>query len=188
MITELSRDELRDRLAALCVRRGLFTLASGGTATVYLDVRRASLHPSALGALADALTARIVPFVPDAVGGPVVGAIPLVAAIVVRRSASAQPWPGFMVRAETKTHGTGQRVDGYLEVGWRVALIEDVVTSGGSVLGAVKAVREAGAEVAVVACVVDREQGGRAALEAVGVPLEALFTMREILGDEGTRA
>ncbi len=179
----LDRAALRARLDALCVKRGHFILASGRESNLYLDVRNASLHADTVGALGAWLYAALVPYAPQAVGGPVAGAVPLVAAVLVEAGRRGESLPGFMVRKEAKDHGAGKQIDGHLQPGWRVALVEDVVTSGGSVLRAVEAVRAAGAEVVAVAAVVDREEGGREALAAAGVPLVALFTLREIAGE-----
>jgi orotate phosphoribosyltransferase len=177
---------LRDRIADLCVQRGHFVLASGRTSNVYVDVRRASLDAVALSEIGPALYAALSPFAPRAVGGPVAGAIPLVASVILASAAQDRPIPGFMVRKEAKDHGTARTIDGHLERGWSVALVEDVITSGGSVIQAIEAVRDAGARVSAVACVVDREQGGRAALAAMGVELVSLYTMREIVGEDAT--
>ena len=179
----LDRASMRQRLEELCVKRGHFILASGREASLYLDVRNASLHADTVGALGAALFVALARFAPQAVGGPVAGAVPLVAAVLVEAGRRGQSLPGFMVRQEAKNHGAGQQIDGHLQPGWQVALVEDVVTSGGSVLRAIAAVRAAGAEVVAVAAVVDREEGGRDALAAAGVPLVALFTLREIAGD-----
>lgn len=178
-----ARAALRDRLEALCVKRGHFILASGRESSLYLDVRNASLHADTLGALGAALHGALTPYAPQAVGGPVAGAVPLVAAVLVEAGRRGESLPGFMVRKEAKEHGSGKRIDGHLQSGWRVALVEDVVTSAGSVLRAIEAVRVAGGEVVAVAAVVDREEGGREALAAAGVPLVALFTLREVAGE-----
>ncbi len=174
---------LRDRLERLCVKRGHFVLASGKTSSVYVDVRRASLDALALAELGPALWERAHAFEPHAIGGPVAGAIPLVASTILASATAGHPVPGFMVRKEAKDHGAAQKIDGHLEAGWRTVLIEDVITSGGSVIHAIEAVRAAGAEVVAVVCVVDREQGGRESLAALGVDMVALFTMRQVLGE-----
>lgn len=181
--TALDRAALRQRLDDLCVKRGHFILASGRESNLYLDVRNASLHADTVGSLGVWLYAALVPYAPQAVGGPVAGAVPLVAAVLCEAGRRGEPLPGFMVRKEAKDHGAGKQIDGHLADGWRVALVEDVVTSGGSVLRAIEAVRAAGAEVVAVAAVVDREEGGREALAAVGVPLVSLFTLREVAGE-----
>jgi orotate phosphoribosyltransferase len=178
-------DELR-RLAELVRReallRGHFVLSSGRTTDVYLDCRRATLHPEGC-----ALTAKLLldwvetsglPI--DCVGGPTLGADPIVAGMVALSATRARPLPGFLVRKEAKEHGRGQQLEGQWKAGWKALVVEDTITTGGSLLRAVRAIEAAGIEVAAVACLVDREEGGRQALE--GYRYHALLTFAQVLG------
>ena len=161
--------------------RGQFVLASGKTSDVYLDCRRATLHPEgcALTAimLLDWVESSGLPI--DCVGGPTLGADPIVAGMVALSASRSRPLPGFLVRKEAKAHGRGQQLEGQWKPGWKALVVEDTITTGGSLLRAVKAVEEAGLEVAAVACLVDREEGGREAL--AGYRYHALLTFAEVL-------
>jgi len=125
----------------------------------------------------------------DAVGGLTLGADPVSYAIAYASTLAGRPIRAFTVRKEAKAHGTGRLIEGPFREGDRVAVIEDVITTGGSALRAVQAVRDAGGEVAGVLALVDREEGGRQALEGVGLPVVALARASEIiarLADSGT--
>lgn len=117
----------------------------------------------------------------DAVGGLTLGADPIAYAISYASMLSGSPLRAFTVRKEMKTHGTGRLVEGPFQDGDRVAIVEDVITTGGSALRAATAVRAAGGEVAGVLALVDREEGGRAALEAAGLQVRAIVRAEEIV-------
>ncbi len=172
--------ELAALLARLAYREGEFRLSSGRTSSFYLDVKQVTYHPEGVGLVGAAVTAIGDEFGVQAVGGPTMGADAIVASAVWASRGTATPLTGFVVRKEGKKHGLQKWIEGVSPEGKRVALVEDVVTSGGSVLRALDAVREAGAEVAVVVAVVDREEGGATAVEEAGVPFRALCTLSEI--------
>jgi orotate phosphoribosyltransferase len=168
---------MSDELAALgrdlvdaAVLRGSFVLRSGQTSSYYIDKYRFTTRPRLLKALAMEL-ARRLPSETQRVAGPVLGAVPLATAVSLETGL-----PGLIVRDEAKAYGTAQLVEGLLEPGDRVAVVEDVVTTGGATLQAVHTLRAAGAEVLLVLAVVDREQGGSDAFADAGVPFQALFT------------
>jgi orotate phosphoribosyltransferase len=117
----------------------------------------------------------------QSVGGLTLGADPIAYAIAYASQLAGRPVRAYTVRKEPKAHGTGQRIEGQFRPGDRVAIVEDVITTGGSALKATQAVREAGGEVAGVLAVVDREEGGREALEAEGLRVVALVRATEIL-------
>ena len=117
----------------------------------------------------------------DAVGGLTLGADPIAYAIAYASASTSTPLRAFTVRKEAKAHGTGRLIEGPFRAGDRVVVIEDVITTGGSALRALDAVRAAGATAVGVLAVVDREEGGREALEAAGVPVRALARASEIL-------
>ncbi len=116
----------------------------------------------------------------DSVGGLTLGADPIVGALINQSHVQGAPLRGFIVRKEAKEHGRGRQVEGCLEQGDRVVIIEDVITTGGSALKAIEAARKMGAKVVEVVAVVDREEGGREALEEKGYKVFSLFTTSDL--------
>ncbi|MGB7797198.1 MAG: orotate phosphoribosyltransferase [Pseudonocardiaceae bacterium] len=172
----------RIRLAALvrqlAVVHGRVTLSSGAQADYYVDLRRATLHHEAaplIGMLVRELTSD---WSYQAVGGLTMGADPVAAAVL---HALGPPVDAFVVRTATKQHGMQRRVEGPDVAGRRVLAVEDTSTTGASVLTAVAALREAGADVVGVATVVDRDTGAREAIEAAGLPYRAVLELGELL-------
>jgi orotate phosphoribosyltransferase len=170
-------------LAARSARRGSFTLASGRQSDLYIDARLTTMSPDGLatiGPLAlECMRAR--GWLPDAVGGLTLGADPVSYAIAHASALAGTPVRAFTVRKEAKAHGTGNLIEGPFKTGDRVVVIEDVITTGGSALKAIEAVRAAGGVVIGVLAVVDREEGGREALEAAGFSVAALAGAREVV-------
>jgi orotate phosphoribosyltransferase len=177
------RTRLLDLLAQRSARRGSFTLASGKQSDLYIDCRLTTMHPEGLSLIGPlglhAIAGR--GWHPDAIGGLTLGADPVSYAIAYASQLASLPTRAFTVRKEAKTHGTGKRIEGPFAAGDRVVVIEDVITTGGSALRAVDAVRAAGGEVVGVLSVVDREEGGREALEAAGLEVESLARAAEII-------
>jgi len=157
------------------VRRGDFLLASGIRSSVYVDIKSALTDPGVLSAVALEIAGRCS-F--ETVAGVAVGGIPIAVAVSL---ASGKPYA--VVRREEKGHGTGGRIIGDV-AGLSTLLVEDVTTSGGSVLSAVRILREAGANVDTVITIVDREEGAAGSLAAEGVNLIALVTLKELLGED----
>ena len=150
-------------------------LRSGATSNYYIDKYLFTTEPALLGRLARAL-APLLPAGIQRVAGPVLGAVPLVTALALEAGV-----PMLIVRVDkAKEYGTAKQIEGRLERGDRVALVEDVVTTGGAALNALATLREAGADVLRVLAVVDREQGGAEAFRAAGVPFRALFTKTDL--------
>jgi len=172
------RELLRDR----SVTHGDFLLASGGRSSFYIDARRTTMSGEGLfvvGALGLArLTAR--GWAPDLVGGLTLGADPVAYAIATAAWAQGQALDAFTVRKQAKSHGTGRRIEGCFKPGVAVVVVEDVITTGHSAAEAIAAITEEGGRVLGVLAVVDREEGGRAALEQGGHPVEALVTATEL--------
>jgi orotate phosphoribosyltransferase len=177
------RTTLLQLLASRSAKRGTFTLASGKQSSLYIDARLTTMSPDGLaliGALGlDAL--RGAGWRVTAVGGLTLGADPIAYAISYASASSSTPIRAFTVRKEAKAHGTGRLIEGPFETGDDVAVIEDVITTGGSALKAIGAVRAAGGTVRGVLALVDREEGGREALEATGVPVLSLVRAAEIV-------
>lgn len=170
-------------LAERSAKRGQFTLASGKQSTFYIDARLTTMSPeglSIIGPLALSVLAKSNWHV-DAIGGLTLGADPISYAISYASAQSNQPLRAFTVRKEAKDHGTGRLLEGPFRRGDRVAVIEDVITTGGSALRAIEAVRAADGVVAGVLALVDREEGGRQTIEEAGVPVVALVTAGQIM-------
>jgi orotate phosphoribosyltransferase len=178
-----SKDELIEIIREHALRFGDFTLASGKKAAYYLDCRQVTLHPQGLPQIAagllQALRARYGIAMPDCVGGMAIGADPITAGIVMLAGQHQAPLRGFMVRKEAKQHGMGRLVEGPVRPGMRCVIVEDVVTSGGSALQAVEAVRAFGMEVLGVMAVIDRLEGGRQAFDQAGLTLTTLLTIED---------
>jgi orotate phosphoribosyltransferase len=178
-----SRTVLIELLADRSAKRGNFTLSSGRQSSLYIDARLTTMSPEGLaliGALGlDALQRS--GWEVDAVGGLTLGADPIAYAISYASASTAKPLRAFTVRKEAKSHGTGKLIEGPFRAGDRVAVIEDVITTGGSALRAVDAVDSAGGTVLGVLALVDREEGGREALEARVPHVVSLVRAGEIL-------
>jgi orotate phosphoribosyltransferase len=152
--------ELRSRLFALlkerAFRRGRIVLASGRESDFYFDMKPAMLDPDGAGLMTELILQQIHDIKADCVGGLEMGAVPLIAPVAMRSLDFGRRLPGFFVRKAVKDHGTKKRVDGADIAGKRVIILEDVTTTGGSAMDAVKAVEEAGAKVALVLAILDR--------------------------------
>ncbi|MDZ4865132.1 MAG: orotate phosphoribosyltransferase [Gemmatimonadota bacterium] len=165
-------------LLARSVRRGHFVLASGRTSEFYVDARLTTMSAEGLiliGRLG-LVALREAGWAPASVGGLTMGADPVAYAIAAASVASPPILDAFSVRKEAKAHGTGRRVEGNFRAGDPIVVVEDVITSGGSALKAIAAIQEEGGQVLGVLAVVDREEGGRAVLEAAGHEVVALTT------------
>jgi orotate phosphoribosyltransferase len=169
-------------LASRSTRRGQFTLASGKQSTLYIDARLTTMSPEGL-ILIGSLGLRAIreKWEVDSIGGLTLGADPISYAISYTSGLTKHPLRAFTVRKEAKTHGTGKLIEGPFEAGDRVAVIEDVITTGGSALKAIAAVQTAGGTVAGVLALVDREEGGREIIEAGGIPVVALVRAQDLL-------
>ncbi|MHB9024464.1 MAG: orotate phosphoribosyltransferase [Armatimonadota bacterium] len=174
------RERLLQLVEAHALSRGHFVLASGKTSTYYLDGRMVTLLPEGAYLLGKLLVARLRELGVQAVGGLTMGADPIAAAVAVVSHLEGSPIPAFLVRKETKSHGTQKLVEGHLPPGARVAIVEDTVTTGESALKAIAAVEALGCTVTIVLALVDRLEGGRELLEGKGYPFSPLFTIRDL--------
>jgi orotate phosphoribosyltransferase len=176
----------RQRLIALLERdaltRGTFTLASGRTSHYYVDGRKLTLSSEGAVLVGAGVLEQLArrPEV-TAVGGLTLGADPIVGAtLALAPGAGLGHLRGFLVRKQAKAHGTGNLVEGPLERGSTVAIVDDVATTGGSSLQAVDAVQAFGCKVAIVIAVLDRLEGAAAAFTARGLPFHPLLTIRDL--------
>jgi orotate phosphoribosyltransferase len=178
-----NHDTLIGLLAERSARRGHFVLASGRESTLYIDARLTTMSPDGL-ALIGSLglsSLQATNWAIDAVGGLTLGADPVSYAIAYASANTNKPVRAFTVRKEIKTHGTGRLIEGPFKKGDHVAVVEDVITTGASALRAVEAIKEAGGVVSGVLALVDREEGGKEALEANGLSVIALVRASEII-------
>ena len=167
-----------------------FSLSSGGTSPVYLDCKKTTLgHPRAQYLIGHLIYHLVAGHDPEGIGGLTLGADPIAVATALVSGLYHRPIPAFVVRKETKGHGTKNPVEGDLVPGARIFVVEDVVTTGTSGLRAVEVCRQNGYEVLGAVALVDREEGGRERLSAQGVTLTAFFTLKDFLAhDEVVRA
>jgi orotate phosphoribosyltransferase len=194
------KQQLLALLAKESFRLGHFTLASGATSDYYIDCRTTTLHAEGgrlTGhAILELLEANNIQA--EAVGGLTMGADPIVSNVATAsaqraldRSAQSNPAAslihGFLVRKAEKQHGTARRIEGFLQPGARVIIVDDVCTTGGSTITALEAAREAGMVIAAVVCIVERQEAnGRAAVEAAaqGAPFLSLFTANDVRAEK----
>ncbi len=178
----LMSDAVRLRLLELfksrAVRFGDFVLASGRRSTYYINSKQVLFHSEAAALLGELLYQATSDLDIQAVGGLEVGAIPMATACIVRYHQTGKPLEGFFVRKQAKDHGSKERVEGRLAKGDRVAIVDDVLTSGESVVQAIEAVEAVGAQVLRVVCIVDRLQGARERLAKYD--FRPLFTVRDL--------
>jgi orotate phosphoribosyltransferase len=174
----MSNAELARRLREQAYLEGDFVLRSGRRSRYYLDKYRFETEPELLGELGRRIgEAAVAPGRPDRLAGPELGAVALAAS-----ASLASGLPFLIVRKATKEYGTEKLLEGVWEAGEEVCLVEDVVTSGGAAIAAVRALRAAGLECRRAVCVVDREEGGSDALAAEGVAVTVLFRAAEVVG------
>ncbi|GIW79503.1 MAG: orotate phosphoribosyltransferase [Gemmatales bacterium] len=173
-----SRDRLLEIFKARAVFFGRFTLASGKESTYYINSKKAIFSSEAAWLLGDILYDMTKDMDIQAIGGLEVGAIPMATAAVMRYHEQGKRIEGFYVRKQAKSHGSRERVEGAIEAGFRVAMVDDVLTTGGSVEQAIEAVEQLGAKVATVICIVDRLEGARDKL-ASRYDYRPIFTIRD---------
>lgn len=171
------RSRLADLARELAVVHGRVTLSSGKEADHYVDLRRVTLHHEAAPLVGRLLRAVTADWSYDAVGGLTMGADPVATAVL---HAPGAPVDAFVVRSSTKTHGMQRRIEGPAVTGRRVLAVEDTSTTGGSVLTAVDALVEDGAEVVGVVTVVDRDTGAAEAIRERGLPYRALLGLADL--------
>jgi orotate phosphoribosyltransferase len=176
MTATLSRNEVARRIAEAALLRGEFTLRSGRKSSYYLDKYLFSTQPDILRALGELFAERV-----GALGGVTrlagaeLGGIPLVAA-----ASMASGLPSVLIRNQKKDYGTAKQLEGTLEEGDAVVIVEDVATTGGQVLEAARTISEQGARVVAIIATIDRQEGARENIEQAGFVFEALFTVEDL--------
>jgi orotate phosphoribosyltransferase len=165
-----ARDELLEHIKMKAVVHGRVTLSSGKEADYYIDLRRITLDGAAAPLVGTVMRELTADLEYDAVGGLTLGADPVATAMLHATAATGGVLDAFVVRKAEKAHGLQRRIEGTEVEGRRVLAVEDTSTTGGSVLTAVEALREAGATVVAVAVIVDRDTGAKEKVEAEGIP------------------
>jgi orotate phosphoribosyltransferase len=181
---------LRLALEKGALQYGDFTLSSGKKSAYYFDGRLLSLDPEGAHLIAQALLPLVQQAGAQAIGGPTLGADPIVAAVALTSHLAGQGVPGFIVRKEAKAHGTGQNIEGPLLPGSRVAIVDDTCTTGGSLFQAIAAAEAAGCTVVKVIALLDRREGGTEELARRGYDFTALLAANatgqiEVLAETG---
>ena len=172
--------ELIEKIKALAIVRGQVTLSSGRTSDYYVDMRRVTLAGAVAPVIGRVMRALVADWDFGAVGGLTLGADPVATAMLHAAAATGERLDAFVVRKEGKAHGLQQRIEGPAVAGRRVLAVEDTSTTGASVLTAVDALREAGADVIGVAVIVDRNTGAAEAVEAAGLPYRAAVAAHDL--------
>ena len=180
-------DNKRERLLSLIRERSYklgkddeFTLASGKTSNFYFDGKMVELMPEGAHLIGEVIFDEIKDLKFNAIGGLAVGAVPMVTSVVISCFHHKMPIEGIFVRSEAKSHGTRKVVEGKLKRGDRVVIVDDVATSGKSLMQAIEAVEAAGASVVLVLVIVDRQEGAEEYFRDKGYSFRAVFTKNEI--------
>lgn len=182
-----TRRQLMDLIRQRSFGRGKIKLASGRESDFYFDLRPTTMHPAGSAWLAELVLDALKDVQVDAIGGLETGAVPIAAATAAISHLQGRPIPAFFVRKRAKDHGAQKLIEGLPKgetlAGRKVVIVEDVATTGGSAIQAVKAVRDAGAEIVLVLTMVDRQEGAAETFAAEGIPFRSLFTAEEFLKD-----
>lgn len=179
--TETVDARLAELLAEHAYREGAVILSSGRRSDYYLDAKQVTYHPAGVELVGEAVLSRIGSEAIDAVGGLTLGADAIVVSTVMAARRQGRSVAGFIVRKEPKGHGLERWIEGVMpRPGARVAIVEDIATSGGSALKAAGIAREQGLEVAVVVPLVDREEGAGAAIRDAGLAFRPVLTISQI--------
>jgi orotate phosphoribosyltransferase len=186
--------ELKSRLAKLLLKlsykEGDFTLTSGKKSDYYFDCKQTALNAEGGYLIGRLFVEMLKDYEVQGVGGMTLGADPLVTSVTVVSFLEGRPLPGFIIRKKSKGHGTNQYLEGLanFEQGDRVVLLEDVCTTGGTLITAAERVRDAGLEIVGVLAVLDREEGGRERLKEAGLELNAIFTRQVGVTRSGSKS
>ncbi len=175
------REELREIIKRRSILKGDFTLASGRKSAYYINGKMTTLNARGLHLAAKLLLERIDELEYEAFAGPTIGADPIIGALLSLAAERGLDKNGLLIRKEAKDHGTKNLIEGDLKPGMRVVLLEDVATTGGSLIKAALAVEAAGGKVAAVFTIVDREEGAFENLRDAGYAFTSLFKVGELL-------
>lgn len=182
----MDRESLKKNLIKVVKEKSLITgvqrvLTSGRTSNYYIDAKMTTLDPHGASLTARLILDMLKPYDIDAIGGYTLGADPIVSAVAALSAETERPLPAFIVRKEPKKHGERKMIEGPFQKGWKVAVVDDVVTTASSTLKACQAVEEEGGEVVLALTLVDRLEGGRENLEKKGYTFVSLLTRDDLL-------
>ena len=176
-----------DKLKEMIVKKAFkmsdtptFKLASGKLSRYYVNCRLVTLDPEGMMLIGNLISDRIENSAVDAIGGPALGAIPIIDAVAMISFQRGKILKPFYVRERVKDHGIAKKIEGNIEKGDRVVIVDDVITTGGSTIRAIECARDEGLEVVKVIALVDREEGGREAIQQQVKDFESLLTMSNL--------
>ena len=184
-----AKSELLEILLAKSIKTGHFILASGKESDLYCDCRVTALDARGANLIGEVgwqlVQEEILPKFPEAtaIGGMTMGADPISLAIGMYSASAEKPLCVFTVRKEAKDLGRGKRIEGNFAAGQQGIVVDDVITTGGSTLKAIDAIEAEGGKVVAALVLVDRQEGGREAIESRGIPVFPMFTRASIFGD-----
>lgn len=160
-------------------REGSFQLSSGKKTSYYIDCKKVSLDPEGAYLIGSEIFNRIRDLPVEGVGGMTLGADPIASAVSLLSYTNKKPIPAFIVRKEAKEHGSRKQIEGPLKPGAKLVVVEDVVTTGGSTIKTLDALRKEGYSILKVVALVDRKEGGAERIVSTGVPFESLFSLKD---------
>ena len=175
------REELKSILMERSILKGDFTLVSGKKSTYYINGKLTTLNARGLYLTAFLLLEEFEGLDYDGFAGPTIGADPVIGALLTLSAERGMDKEGFLIRKQSKEHGTKNLVEGKMEKGSKVILLEDVATTGGSLIRAADAIRDEGGEIVAVFTIVDREEGATETLSEAGYTFRSLFRVGELL-------
>jgi orotate phosphoribosyltransferase len=184
----MTHDEMKHRLAEIILERSFqysddppFTLASGKTSNYYINCKTTTMDPEGMYLIGNILFEMLVDADVSAAGGLTLGADPIANALSLISYQKKKPIKSFVVRKDAKNHGTKSGIEGNIIPGERVAIIDDVITTGGSTITAIETAREAGLKVDRVIALVDREEGGKENIRKYVERVDAILTRSDIM-------
>jgi orotate phosphoribosyltransferase len=174
------KNRLKEILLEKAIKFGDFTLASGQKSSYYINGKLATLDSEGLNLTAEIMLDMLADTDFDAIGGPTLGADPMIGAVIALAHTRGRRLTGFIVRKESKGHGTKSLVEGPIAKGMKAVIVEDVATTGGSATKAIEAARAQGCEIVKVMVIVDRDQGAIEHFQKLNIPYEAIFSKEEM--------
>ncbi len=182
------KGKMRERLIELIIEKAfkfsaepVFKLVSGRMSNYYFNCKAVTLHPEGMHLIGNIIFDMIKDLSPNGVGGLTLGADPIADAVAYTSFLKGRPIEAFVVRKTAKSHGTMQWIEGNIQSGDRVVIVDDVITTGKSTIEAINKAKEAGLDIVKVTALIDRQEGGRENIESAGFPVEAVITREEVM-------